>query len=65
MIQKTKLKKAFNDEGLQISPDALEMLASELQRTAARWVSNAKTGNIKRLTLDLIWIALGRGRTHK
>lgn len=65
MIQKTKLKKAFNDEGLQISPDALEMLESELRRTATRWVSNAKTGNVKRLTLDSVWIALGRGRIHK
>jgi|10_taG_2_1085330.scaffolds.fasta_scaffold29691_3 hypothetical protein len=65
MIQKTKLKKAFNDGGLQISPDALEMLEDELRRTVARWVYNAKTGNIKRLTLDLVWIALGRGRIHK
>ena len=65
MIQKTKLKKAFNDGGLQISPDALEMLEDELRRTVAHWVYNAKTGNIKRLTLDLIWVALGRGKTHK
>tara|TARA_Y100000034_G_C6840093_1_gene379968 strand:+ start:638 stop:835 length:198 start_codon:yes stop_codon:yes gene_type:complete len=65
MVQKTKLKKAFNDVGLQISPDALELLEDELRRTVAKWVYNAKTGNIKRLTLDLIWVALGRGRNNK
>ena len=60
MIQKTKVKKVFNRAGLQISPDALEQLNYEFELIVNNWVSNTKFGNVKRLTANLIWAALGK-----
>ena len=59
MIQKTKLKKAFKDAGMQTTAGAIDLLADELNRTVQRWVELSKEGNVKRLTVDLVWIALG------
>ena len=36
MIQVTKVKKAFHDENLQVSPDALNMLNEEVSRLVHR-----------------------------
>jgi hypothetical protein len=60
MIQVTKLKKAFNEEGLQITTQAINILDSEVKLLVKKWVKNTKFGNIKRLTADTIWVALGR-----
>ena len=60
MIQKTKLKKAFKDAGMQTTSGAIDLLTDELNRVVHRWVNLAKEGNIKRLTEDLVWIALGK-----
>tara|TARA_R100000656_G_scaffold124528_1_gene102912 strand:- start:4159 stop:4356 length:198 start_codon:yes stop_codon:yes gene_type:complete len=59
MIQKTKLKKAFKDAGMQTTAGAIDLLTDELNRTVRKWVVLAKDGNVKRLTADLVWIALG------
>ena len=60
MIQVTKVKKAFHDENLQISPDALNMLKDEVSRLVHSWVRNTKEGNIRRVTVDTIHITFGR-----
>ena len=60
MIQVGKLKKAFHDEGLQLSVETINILNNEMKRTVSRWVRNTKNGNVKRLTPDLVWIALGK-----
>lgn len=60
MVQKTKLKKAFNSKGVQISPEAIKMLDDEMGRIVNRWVYRCSDGNVKRLSVDLVWIALGR-----
>ena len=60
MIQVTKVKKAFHDENLQVSPDALNMLNEEVSRLVYRWVQNTREGNVKRVTVDTIHITLGR-----
>tara|TARA_Y100000310_G_C20375846_1_gene665702 strand:+ start:222 stop:422 length:201 start_codon:yes stop_codon:yes gene_type:complete len=60
MIQVGKLKKAFHDEGLQLSAETVNILNNEIKRTVSRWVRKTKDGNIKRLTPDLIWIVLGK-----
>tara|TARA_Y100000310_G_scaffold330252_1_gene401591 strand:+ start:597 stop:869 length:273 start_codon:yes stop_codon:yes gene_type:complete len=65
MIQKTKLKKAFNRAGLQITTEALALLEREINLIVNKWVNNTKKGNVKRLTDDLIWIALGNWNQRK
>jgi hypothetical protein len=60
MIQKTKVRKAFNNKGIQISIATLNQFDEEISRLIDKWVKNTKFGNVKRLTPDLIWIALGK-----
>ena len=60
MIQKTKLKSEFNKAGLQITSEAVELLDDEINRTVKKMVNRVKEGNVKRLTANLIWVALGK-----
>jgi len=59
MIQKTKLKREFNKSGLQITSEAVEMLDDHIHRQVIKMVNRVKEGNVKRLTVDLVWVALG------
>ena len=59
MIQKTKLKREFNKSGLQITSEAVEMLDDHIHRQVIKMVDRVKEGNVKRLTVDLIWVAIG------
>ena len=58
MLKKTKVRKHFNEAGIQINIDALNLLEDEVKRIMNMWIRRTKQGNIKRLTADLIWIAL-------
>jgi hypothetical protein len=60
MIQKTKLKKVFHDQGIQINIEALNVLDDHVNRMANLWATRCKIENVKRLTPDLIWVPLGR-----
>ena len=59
MIQISKLKKAFHNEGLQLPISTINILNDEIKRTVSRWVKNTKDGNVKRLTPELVWVAYG------
>ena len=65
MVQTTKLKKKFNDEGIQLPTMTIMMLDSEIERLIDRWVNNAKESNIRRLTPELVRAALGRWSYHQ
>jgi len=58
MIQKTKLKKLFNDEGIQMPIKTLNILDDEIKRIIYKWLKKTKESNIRRLTPELIWAAL-------
>ena len=60
MLQKTKVKKVFNDEGVQLPEETFMLLDDEIKRLITRWAKRSVDGNIKRLTPDLVWVALGR-----
>ena len=60
MIQTTKLKKKFNNKGIQLPTKTVMVLDSEIERLVDRWVNNAKESNIRRLTPELVWAVLGR-----
>ena len=65
MIQTTKLKKKFNNKGIQLPTKTIMVLDSEIERLVDRWVNNAKESNIRRLTPELVWAALGRWSYHQ
>ena len=59
MIQKTKLKKEFNKQGFQITKDAVDMLDDHIARQVKIMAKRTKEGNVKRLTANLVYVALG------
>jgi|6_EtaG_2_1085325.scaffolds.fasta_scaffold390399_2 hypothetical protein len=59
MIQKTKLKKKFNEAGLQITKEAIELLDRIIDKQVHNWIRKTKESNVKRLTGTLIWIVVG------
>jgi hypothetical protein len=54
MINKSKLRKKFNDEGIQVSLESLNVLNAEVNRMVDKWVNKAKGANIKRLVPELL-----------
>ena len=60
IAQKAKMKRMFNEAGIQVNINALNMLDDQLDRLVHRWVQNTKDGNVRRLTPELLWIALGK-----
>lgn len=60
MIQKTKLKKIFHDENVQINVEAINILDDHVRREVVQWARRCNYGNVKRLTPELIWVALGK-----
>ena len=60
MLQKTKVKKVFNDEGIQLPEETFMLIDDEVKRIITRWAKRTVDGNVKRLTPDLFWVALGR-----
>jgi hypothetical protein len=59
MIQKSKVKKLFNSQGIQCSVATLNLIEEHLSREIRNMVFRTKEGNVKRLTPELLWIALG------
>ena len=60
MIQVSKVKKVFNSLGIQLSADSINMISDDYNRHIRLMAKRCKDGNVKRLTPDLMWIALGR-----
>ena len=59
MIQVTKVKKKFHDNGLQITTTAINMIRDDFNRQIDRMVDRCKDGNVKRLTDKTYHISLG------
>ena len=59
MIQVTKVKKKFHDNGLQITTTAINMIRDDFNRKIDRMVNRCKEGNVKRLTDKTYHISLG------
>tara|TARA_R100001463_G_scaffold81001_5_gene135468 strand:- start:2036 stop:2233 length:198 start_codon:yes stop_codon:yes gene_type:complete len=57
---KKNLKNKFKAEGVQLSADMIEVIDEHINRELYNMAKRCKKGNVKRLTPDLMWIALGR-----
>tara|TARA_R100000234_G_scaffold38018_1_gene22476 strand:+ start:9909 stop:10094 length:186 start_codon:yes stop_codon:yes gene_type:complete len=58
-MTKKEIKEIFKKEGVQLGAGSIEMLIDELKRDTRFMAIRCKQGNVKRLTPDLFWIALG------
>ncbi len=59
MIQVSKIKKMFNENGVQISADSMNMIRLDFNRHIRRMAERCKDGNVKRLTHRTYHIAMG------
>ena len=57
---KKNLKNKFKEQGVQLSADMIDVLDEHINREINKMATRCKHGNVKRLTPDLLWIALGR-----
>ena len=59
MIHASKVKKTFNDSGVQLSTESLNMIRDDFNRKIRRMAERCKDGNVKRLTDKTFFIAMG------
>ena len=59
-INNSYIHQCFKQTGVQLSQDALEDIVRHLRISVGKMAIRCKEGNIKRLTSELMWIALGR-----
>jgi len=59
MIQVTKVKKKFNNSGLQISAQAINLIRADFNRQIDRMIYKCKNNNVKRLTDKTYHISIG------
>ena len=60
-INKQYIKQVFKQNGVQLSKESMEDIVRHLRMTVSRMGLRCKEGNVKRLTPDIFWIALGKG----
>tara|TARA_R110000744_G_scaffold91822_4_gene178074 strand:+ start:1284 stop:1481 length:198 start_codon:yes stop_codon:yes gene_type:complete len=58
-MNKKYIKQAFSHDGIQLGKGTIESIEYELKLEISKMARRCKEGNIKRLTPDLMWIALG------
>tara|TARA_R100001530_G_scaffold62604_1_gene45123 strand:- start:347 stop:547 length:201 start_codon:yes stop_codon:yes gene_type:complete len=59
MINVTKVKNKFHDNGLQITTTAINMIRDDFNRKLDRMISRCKDGNVKRLSDKTYHISIG------
>ena len=61
-MTKTRKKKEFKNAGVQIGGGAMDSIEYELNCFVRRMAKRCSEGNLKRLTPELMWCALGRNK---
>lgn len=59
-INRGYIKQCFKQDNIQLSNETLDDIVRHLRLIIGGMVRRTKMGNIKRLTPDLLYIALGR-----
>ena len=59
-MNKKYIKQAFKHEGIQLGKGTIESIEYELKIQISLMAKRCKEGNLKRLTPELFWVALGR-----
>ncbi len=59
-VSKKYIHQCFKQSGVQLSPDALEQIIYILRQKVSMMALRSKECNVKRLTVDLLYLALGR-----
>ena len=59
-MNKKYIKQAFSHDWVQLGNGAMDMIEHELKLQVRSKARRCKEGNLKRLTPELFWVALGR-----
>ncbi len=59
-----KLKREFHRRGIQITTGAVNILDDHIHRQIVNMAGRCKDCNVKRLTEDLKWVAIGRNKVQ-
>ena len=64
-MNKKYIKEAFQHENVQLGKGSIELIEHEIKRQICIMANKCKEGNLKRLTPELFWVAMGNFNTHK
>lgn len=59
-INQTKIRKTFSEEGVQLGVGTIGMINRELLRYVKTMAIRCNDGNLKRLTPELFYVAMGK-----
>ncbi len=59
-MTKKEIRTIFHQNNVQLSPTALRLIEDDIRRQIVRMASRCKAGNVKRLTDELYFIAIGK-----
>ena len=59
-MTKKDIKKVFSNEGVQLNEEALGMILDDIKRNVYLMAKRCRKGNLKRLTPELYYIAIGK-----
>jgi hypothetical protein len=59
-MTKKEIKGIFRHEKVQLSPAALTLIEDDLKRRVTAMAHRCSSGNVKRLTAELYFIAIGK-----
>ena len=59
-INRKYIKEVFKQNGVQLSKESMEDIVRHLRMTVSRMGLRCKEGNVKRLTPEIFWIAIGK-----
>ena len=58
-MSKKEIRDIFKQNGIQLGAGSIDLIIEELNKRIFYMAKKCKDGNIKRLTPDTFWIALG------
>ena len=59
-MTKKEIKAVFKEHSVQLSPGAFDLIEEDTKRRVRAMAKRCKDGNVKRLTGDVYFIAIGR-----
>ena len=59
-MTKKEIKEIFKEHKVQLGPEALDMILEDQKRKVRIMAKRCKDGNVKRLTADVYFIAIGK-----
>lgn len=55
-----KVRQIFKRNKVQLTTDAINLIDEHINKEIEKMAKRCKDGNVKRLSADLFWVALGR-----